>query len=159
MCSSLVDSVSAECEVCRRCGCSYCDVVFFSRKRRHNRCASVTGVQTCALPISLDNRDTSNVAWARYRRLLKGMALVSRLAVVGALGWRRLTMGDAMTSNMRIASAAGEIGREWRRERVCRNVYNSGVGVTEKKKTREQRGRRTQKGNETNETESNNPKY
>src|SRR3546814_7325417 len=27
--------------------------VFFSRRRRHTRCALVTGVQTCALPISI----------------------------------------------------------------------------------------------------------
>src|SRR3546814_1695353 len=27
---------------------------FFSSRRRHTRCALVTGVQTCALPISLD---------------------------------------------------------------------------------------------------------
>src|SRR3546814_3196467 len=29
---------------------------FFSSRRRHTRCALVTGVQTCALPISLDGR-------------------------------------------------------------------------------------------------------
>src|SRR3546814_8000282 len=29
-----------------------CYVVFFSSRRRHTRCALVTGVQTCALPIS-----------------------------------------------------------------------------------------------------------
>src|SRR3546814_8593841 len=28
---------------------------FFSSRRRHTRCALVTGVQTCALPISLDD--------------------------------------------------------------------------------------------------------
>src|SRR3546814_14504636 len=28
-------------------------VLFFSSRRRHTRCALVTGVQTCALPISL----------------------------------------------------------------------------------------------------------
>src|SRR3546814_16662224 len=28
-------------------------MVFFSSRRRHTRCALVTGVQTCALPISL----------------------------------------------------------------------------------------------------------
>jgi hypothetical protein len=55
----------------------------------------------------LDNRDTSNVAWARYRRLMKGMALVSLLAVVGALGWLRFTMGEALTIHMIIATAAG----------------------------------------------------
>ena len=62
----------------------------------------------------LDNRDTSKVAWTRYRRLMKGMALVSLLAVVGALGWLRLTMGEALTIHMIIATAAGvgRLGRE-----------------------------------------------
>src|SRR3546814_4365801 len=37
-----------------RCGvCSVC--FFFSSRRRHTRCALVTGVQTCALPISTGN--------------------------------------------------------------------------------------------------------
>src|SRR3546814_2060053 len=32
----------------------YCSIYFFfSSRRRHTRCALVTGVQTCALPISL----------------------------------------------------------------------------------------------------------
>src|SRR3546814_6647587 len=30
---------------------------FFSSRRRHTRCALVTGVQTCALPISADHLD------------------------------------------------------------------------------------------------------
>src|SRR3546814_9558493 len=30
-----------------------CVVVFLSSRRRHTRCALVTGVQTCALPISM----------------------------------------------------------------------------------------------------------
>src|SRR3546814_3837862 len=37
------------------CRCSYrclCLCFFFSSRRRHTRCALVTGVQTCALPIS-----------------------------------------------------------------------------------------------------------
>src|SRR3546814_16871737 len=41
------------------CGC-ICFIVyvvfFFSSRRRHTRCALVTGVQTCALPISADAR-------------------------------------------------------------------------------------------------------
>src|SRR3546814_8366129 len=32
--------------------CQYVVVFFFSSRRRHTRCALVTGVQTCALPIS-----------------------------------------------------------------------------------------------------------
>src|SRR3546814_7961365 len=31
---------------------SYTVIFFFSSRRRHTRCALVTGVQTCALPIS-----------------------------------------------------------------------------------------------------------
>src|SRR3546814_6608339 len=34
-----------------RCALLVC-VFFFSSRRRHTRCALVTGVQTCALPIS-----------------------------------------------------------------------------------------------------------
>src|SRR3546814_4350752 len=32
--------------------CDYC--FFFSSRRRHTRCALVTGVQTCALPICIN---------------------------------------------------------------------------------------------------------
>src|SRR3546814_8766665 len=34
------------------CVCFVCSFFFFSSRRRHTRCALVTGVQTCALPIS-----------------------------------------------------------------------------------------------------------
>src|SRR3546814_6632099 len=34
-----------------------CAIFFFSSRRRHTRCALVTGVQTCALPISQDRGD------------------------------------------------------------------------------------------------------
>src|SRR3546814_17021261 len=33
----------------------FCFVFFFSSRRRHTRCALVTGVQTCALPIYFSN--------------------------------------------------------------------------------------------------------
>src|SRR3546814_4526182 len=32
------------------------DLFFFSSRRRHTRCALVTGVQTCALPIYVDRQ-------------------------------------------------------------------------------------------------------
>src|SRR3546814_10353320 len=32
-----------------------CFCIFFSSRRRHTRCALVTGVQTCALPISIED--------------------------------------------------------------------------------------------------------
>ena len=58
-------------------------------------------------PSPLDDRTTSNIAWARYRRLMRGMALVSLAAVVGALAWLRYTLGDQFTIHMVIATAAG----------------------------------------------------
>src|SRR3546814_1925867 len=36
-------------------------VVFFSSRRRHTRCALVTGVQTCALPISPKQAEVTDV--------------------------------------------------------------------------------------------------
>src|SRR3546814_16167143 len=40
-------------------------VVFFSSRRRHTRCALVTGVQTCALPISQTYRTNPSLTGAR----------------------------------------------------------------------------------------------
>src|SRR3546814_7750276 len=37
----------------------FCLLFVFSSRRRHTRCALVTGVQTCALPISLFRIDDS----------------------------------------------------------------------------------------------------
>src|SRR3546814_5506336 len=43
--------------------------LFFSSRRRHTRCALVTGVQTCALPISADDPDGRLQRMAQPRRL------------------------------------------------------------------------------------------
>src|SRR3546814_5299487 len=40
----------------------YCLDVFFSSRRRHTRCALVTGVQTCALPISTTREKNAPVS-------------------------------------------------------------------------------------------------
>src|SRR3546814_7359932 len=49
---------------------------FFSSRRRHTRCALVTGVQTCALPISVqDVREVKHVAGAD----LEGLAGIGKL--------------------------------------------------------------------------------
>src|SRR3546814_8236092 len=54
---------------------------FFSRRRRHKRCALVTGVQTCALPIC----DTlSNAALALMHQ---GADALAWLAVIGVYYW------------------------------------------------------------------------
>src|SRR3546814_1252697 len=41
------------------------DIFFFSSRRRHTRCALVTGVQTCALPISLRHEEGDRHAQGR----------------------------------------------------------------------------------------------
>src|SRR3546814_4015749 len=38
-----------------------CDFFFFSSRRRHTRCALVTGVQTCALPIYVYDSPTGRI--------------------------------------------------------------------------------------------------
>src|SRR3546814_12611817 len=69
---------------------------FFSSRRRHTRCALVTGVQTCALPIfqatNLDFRP-ENFAWAADGRgfLVAGRPAIAaekaRIDAEGRKGW------------------------------------------------------------------------
>src|SRR3546814_9768222 len=47
-----------------------CVVVFFSSRRRHTRCALVTGVQKCALPISATREPGGSPGAEEIRRLL-----------------------------------------------------------------------------------------
>src|SRR3546814_20497596 len=44
-----------------------CFLFFFSSRRRHTRCALVTGVQTCALPISQPTKVPSRLIGHRLR--------------------------------------------------------------------------------------------
>src|SRR3546814_12343158 len=64
---------------------------FFSSRRRHTRCALVTGVQTCALPISMtlasrtiDMRATATLSTVRKgkRRLLESCALAAGMVAL-----------------------------------------------------------------------------
>ena len=52
-----------------------CGVVFFffffSSRRRHTRCADVTGVQTCALPISEETAENMRKTFKRYEAAFK----------------------------------------------------------------------------------------
>src|SRR3546814_8712415 len=49
--------------------CSYFFSFFFSSRRRHTRCALVTGVQTCALPIFRHRQELAEALPDRARRL------------------------------------------------------------------------------------------
>src|SRR3546814_13239178 len=46
-------------------------VFFFSSRRRHTRCALVTGVQTCALPISLRDVEYLRIDRERFPRRIQ----------------------------------------------------------------------------------------
>src|SRR3546814_7082622 len=101
-------------------GSTLCFMVFFffSSRRRHTRCALVTGVQTCALPISSAEMPGAVVMQrppfaqrnANHRLLCGSCRLGDRLGNLA-----RLAMAKA-------DPALAEIGRASCRERVCQYV-------------------------------------
>src|SRR3546814_2242794 len=46
--------------------CMFCCWLFFSSRRRHTRCALVTGVQTCALPIFTAKSSSPKPQWLEF---------------------------------------------------------------------------------------------
>src|SRR3546814_1963221 len=105
-------------------GCLYvCSVLlycfFFSSRRRHTRCALVTGVQTCALPIYAAGLSASDVCrkygisdatFYKWRSRYGGMEISDA---------RRL---KALEDENRRLKKLLEIGRAACRERVCQYV-------------------------------------
>src|SRR3546814_15391860 len=59
---------------------------FFSSRRRHTRCALVTGVQTCALPICVVWRDTGVSADGRIRNAFDPPGTWRRLRLQAVTG-------------------------------------------------------------------------
>src|SRR3546814_721735 len=85
MVSSYIWSIVLDCLLCYDvmwlCMCLY--FFFFSSRRRHTRCALVTGVQTCALPILIPYADESLpglVARATREHVLEMTSVVLRRA-------------------------------------------------------------------------------
>src|SRR3546814_4465972 len=95
-------------------------VFFFSSRRRHTRCALVTGVQTCALPISPSIRCHPVAVPASSVRAKKSkncsMPWLQRQIVVPRGEQRE---GEPYQQDQRRAC---EIGRASCRERVCQYV-------------------------------------
>src|SRR3546814_2089382 len=100
---------------------------FFSSRRRHTRCALVTGVQTCALPISLSKA---------VQQLLQGQdkdflvaendnvtGILTRKGIVKGLTefGQQASLDKAMTKDFLVLSP-DKIGRASCRERVCQSV-------------------------------------
>src|SRR3546814_4961181 len=102
---------------------------FFSSRRRHTRCALVTGVQTCALPISCRSRHSRPISGDGG--LILEMSEESRSSDAGGRFWqglRALLLGNdhEITLRDQIEEAIEEndekIGRASCRERVCQYV-------------------------------------
>src|SRR3546814_5181040 len=120
-------------------------IFFFSSRRRHTRCALVTGVQTCALPICEGARaldaDLMEMAQAfRFSRLKllrhvvlpqlfpfiaaagrSGLALIWKIVLVVELLGRSNGVGFQIHLYFQLFDVA-EIGRASCRERVCQYV-------------------------------------
>src|SRR3546814_2152972 len=65
----------------------FCFLFFFSSRRRHTRCALVTGVQTCALPISSHMRGWPSAASARPSPVPSQAMRVLGVRMVSGAGW------------------------------------------------------------------------
>src|SRR3546814_16613726 len=98
---------------------------FFSSRRRHTRCALVTGVQTCALPISRDF-----LASAHDRALLpegRGMAACqSRNDGPGRNMLRIACIGECMIELSETAEGSGAAGGRMQRT-VGADTINTAV--------------------------------
>src|SRR3546814_1635281 len=97
-----------------------CYVFFFSSRRRHTRCALVTGVQTCALPISTPMGELESI------KSLPGM--IDAAANTLHKAWRAgIDLAARVAEHARLDAiarleAAVQIGRASCRERVCQYV-------------------------------------
>src|SRR3546814_18748741 len=118
-------------------------VFVFSSRGRHSRCALVTGVQTCALPIS----------WGKSRRSFATLANTTKLRSARPCESSIRNFVSQRESNRQAAqwlsqgrkssrlvshflseiSSLSQIGRASRRERVCQYVKIPVVAVSLKK--------------------------
>src|SRR3546814_10018747 len=84
----------------------YLFMFFFSSRRRHTRCALVTGVQTCALPICLLRIDAGEHRHFEIVHFeLETVALHGR-ALRPALGKRQREYGAGLLLGMRLRRIA-----------------------------------------------------
>src|SRR3546814_7092113 len=78
----------------------------FSSRRRHTRCALVTGVQTCALPIFQHVRPCGAFAFLRNNRQPAGFAVTEDNTIAARLAQIRRRIDDAA---LRAGRTAGSV--------------------------------------------------
>src|SRR3546814_9331447 len=97
---------------------------FVSSKRRHTRCALVTGVQTCALPISRPGAEADHIAHEQVerRRPRAQFGRCHNLKVRTLPSRKRAPTKSPAYTMFRIARTGRTrpIGRASCRERVCK---------------------------------------
>src|SRR3546814_18097240 len=107
---------------------------FFSSRRRHTRCALVTGVQTCALPIFHQNM--RSIARGRTVMIiahrLSAIRMASRIITIEA---GAITEEDTHDSLIAAGGRYAQLGRASCRESVWPDVEIPVVGVSLQKKT------------------------
>src|SRR3546814_17996705 len=104
-------------------------VFFFSSRRRHTRCALVTGFQTCALPISRPQRPCAAPATG----LSAGVPSTGGGTERGSAGGRRPSHRSLPSGGCGKRSET-EIGRASCRERVCQRIDLGCRRIIKKKK-------------------------
>src|SRR3546814_7817668 len=104
------------------CGCITWICFFFSSRRRHTRCALVTGVQTCALPICAAAIIllVMTLASQSAGALLLLFAGYAMLTLRGTFGLMR-SLFPVLAAAMLLLGAL-QIGSASCRERVCQYV-------------------------------------
>src|SRR3546814_7543665 len=101
---------------------------FFSSRRRHTRCALVTGVQTCALPIFKANSRKLRGFEAPLKNVEAVRIATQKPYAEGVLEERKLFMELMSGTQARaqqyffFAERKAEIGRASCRARVCQYV-------------------------------------
>src|SRR3546814_2887450 len=97
----------------------YLLVFFFSSRRRHTRCALVTGVQTCALPICSAIIETTFKEECETDLFGEQAVLCGGLSALIQAGYETLTEASYAPEMAYFECVHEEIGRASCRERVC----------------------------------------
>src|SRR3546814_2425471 len=92
--------------------CVCCDFFFFSSRRRHTRCALVTGVQTCALPIYfLGHGDPGGMADA-FEAWAKANGVRAEKVPSGGSYYFEVETGGEVPTKIRFRSEERRVGKE-----------------------------------------------
>src|SRR3546814_20337481 len=82
---------------------------FFSSRRRHTRCALVTGVQTCALPICLIPRHPQRFDDAAEQLSKEGLSFVRRSQLIAAGDCSSTALQECSRAAVLLGDTLGEM--------------------------------------------------